>query len=318
MDMTAWLVVYCGAVLAVSLLGGCMPFVGRVTHSRLQLYLSVSAGFMLGAALFHIIPDAFEMAGPWFGWWMSLGIVGLFLVERFIAPHSHEVSSKLQQDHKHEPGCEHDHEHRAAPAVAGWMAVLGLTIHTFMNGVGLAGAVQAENKLSGILPWPGLALFLAIALHKPADALAISTVLTRRGVSRGKLTLVQLGFALMVPLGAAAFVWASRWIAKHADAQEHLNQLTGAALAFSAGTFFFIALSDLLPEVQFHRHDRVPLSLALIVGVVFMGCIGLLEGHDHGEHHHGDESKITSPDDKDHDHDAHDKDHDRDTHDHHH
>src|SRR5262249_2015945 len=151
----------------------------------------------------------------------------------FIAPHSHEVSSKLQQEHEHEPGCEHDHAHRAAPAVAGWMAVLGLTVHTFMNGVGLAGAVQLEAKGSaGTWALPGLALFLAIALHKPADALAISTVLSRRGGSRGTLTLVQLGFALMVPVGAGAFLWTS------GEIKEDLrNQLTGAALAFSAGTF---------------------------------------------------------------------------------
>jgi zinc and cadmium transporter len=131
---------------------------------------------------------------------------------------------------------------------------------------------------------PGLALFLSIALHKPADALAISTVLSRKGVSRGRLSLVQLGFAAMVPAGAGAFLLTSGAIA-----QDLQNQLTGAALAFSAGTFLFIALSDLLPEVQFHRHDRVALSLALVAGVVLMGGIALLEGHNHGGHHHDDE-----------------------------
>ncbi len=281
MGPIAWLMLYCGAILAASLFGGCVPFLGRVTHSRLQFYLSVSAGVMLGACFFHIMPDAMDYAQEGFGWWMALGAVGLFCIERFIAPHSHEVSSKLQQEHVHEPGCEHDHEHRAAPAVAGWMAVLGLTIHTFMNGVGLAGAVQAEATKGSGAAWalPGLALFLAIVLHKPADALAISTVLSRKGVTRGTLTLVQFGFAAMVPVGAVAFLLTSGAVAESLQ-----NQLTGAALAFSAGTFLFIALSDLLPEVQFHRHDRVPLSLALVFGVVLMGGIALLEGHDHGGH----------------------------------
>jgi zinc and cadmium transporter len=215
---------------------------------------------------------------------MSLGVVGLFCIERFVAPHSHEMSSKLQQEHEHEPGCEHDHEHRAAPSFAGWMAVLGLTIHTFMNGVGLAGAIVADKGSAVAIALPGLALFLAIALHKPADALAISTVLSRKGVSQGKLTLVQIGFALMVPVGAAAFL-----ITSGAIETSMQNQLTGAALAFSAGTFLFIALSDLLPEVQFHRHDRVPLSLALLMGVILMGAIALLEGHDH-DHEHEDKA----------------------------
>jgi zinc and cadmium transporter len=299
MGPIGWLALYSSAILAVSLFGGCVPFLGKVTHSRLQLYLSLSAGVMLGASFFHVMPDAMEMAGSGFGWYMALGAVGLFCIERFLAPHSHEVSSKLQMEHEHEPGCEHDHEHRAAPSVAGWMAVLGLTIHTFMNGVGLGGAVQHDWEKGSIFERaiPGLALFLAIALHKPADALAISTVLTRKGVSRGAVTLVQLGFAIMVPIGAGAFMLTSGAIE---EAQR--NQLTGAALAFSAGTFLFIALSDLLPEVQFHRHDRVPLSLALIIGVVLMGFIALLEPHE--EHNHGNESKPGA--------EHHDEDHDKD------
>ncbi len=273
-----WLAVYCAAILLFALLGGSVPFLGRVTHGRLQLYLSLSAGVMLGASFFHVMPDAMEFAGEKvFGWSIALGVVGLLCVERFIAPHSHEVSSKLQQEHKHEPGCEHDHEHHAAPAVAGWTAVFGLTIHTFINGVGLAGAVKADidKPSAGLAALPGLALFLAIVLHKPADALAITTVLSRKGVSRGKIGLVLLGFAATVPIGAFAFLAAEKSLGPALR-----TQLTGAALAFSAGAFLFVALSDLLPEIQFHRHDRVPLASALILGVVFMGLIAYLEPHE--------------------------------------
>jgi zinc and cadmium transporter len=289
-----WLTLYCGLVLVASLAGGYVPFVGKVTHSRLQLYLSLSAGVMLGASFFHVMPEAIHLSqtktGNNFGWWMSLGVIGLFAIERFIAPHSHEVDGHHGHDHA---GHAHSHdEHRAAaPAVAGWMAVLGLTLHTFMNGVGLAGAVQlafdphhSQDLHAWFMGLPGGAMFLAIVLHKPADALAISTVLSRKGVSTQKLALVQLGFALMVPIGALAFVFTEGRI------EEDLrDQLTGAALAISAGTFLFIALSDLLPEVQFHRHDRLWLFLALVAGVVFMGGIGFLEvlgGHSHDGHDH--------------------------------
>jgi zinc and cadmium transporter len=300
-NVIGWLAVYSILILVFSLFGGSVPFLGKVTHSRLQLYLSLSAGVMLGASFFHVMPDAMKFAGDGFGWWMSLGAVGLFCIERFIAPHSHEESSKLQMEHEHEPGCEHDHEHRAAPSVSGWMAVLGLTIHTFMNGVGLAGAVSADFDSGSPSLWmlPGLALFLAIALHKPADALAISTVLSRKGVTGSKIRLVQIGFALMVPIGAGAFM-----VTKGAIEESLRGQLTGAALAFSAGTFLFIALSDLLPEVQFHRHDRVPLFLALVIGVLFMGGIALLEPHEHSENEHGAESAAGAHHDADHDHDA--------------
>jgi zinc and cadmium transporter len=68
------------------------------------------------------------------------------------------------------------------------------------------------------------------------------------------------------------------------------------ALAFSAGMFLCIASSDLLPELQFHRHDRIGLSAALVVGLAFAFALARLEAashvhidepaHDHHDHDH--------------------------------
>ena len=291
-----WLALYSALILLFSLGGGYLPFLGRVTHFWLQIYLSLAAGIMLGAAFFHVMPEAFELSKEYFGWWMALAVVGLYCIERFIAPHSHEIDGGHHDhlpahkpgepnghghDHGHGHGHGHGHHHvheggkeprAAAPAVAGWMAVLGLTIHTFMNGFGLAGEVQLDAGGHGHWFFPGLPIFLAIILHKPADALAISMVLSRKGVSRRRISLVQLGFALMVPAGAAAY-----FLTRGLMAEGLRTQLTGAALAFSAGTFLLIALSDLLPEVQFHKHDRLPIFLALALSVAFMGAIAYLE-----------------------------------------
>src|SRR5947208_281347 len=123
MSEYTWLVVYSAFVLLFSLLGGSLPFWGHVTHSRLQMYLSASAGVMLGASFFHVMPDAMEMAGTYFGWWMALGVVGLFCIERFIAPHSHEVNGNGHHEHtkahvhEHEHDAKHPHKHQHAEAV---------------------------------------------------------------------------------------------------------------------------------------------------------------------------------------------------------
>src|SRR5436190_21722956 len=116
MTETTWLLVYSCLIPIASLLGGHLPFRGRVTHSRLQFYLSLSAGVMLGASFFHVMPEAMTRAGAMFGWWMSLGVVGLFCIERFIAPHSHEIDGghqhgKHEHVHVHEGGEEHMHAH---------------------------------------------------------------------------------------------------------------------------------------------------------------------------------------------------------------
>ena len=62
--------------------------------------------------------------------------------------------------------------------------------------------------------------------------------------------------------------------------ERHL--VLGSALAFAAGVFLCIALSDILPEVAFHSHDRFALSAALLVGVALAYGVGLLES----EHMH--------------------------------
>jgi len=142
------------------------------------------------------------------------------------------------------------------------------------------------SKSIGFLGIPGAAMFFAVFLHKPADALAISTVLTRKRVARRKIAWVQLGYVAMIPVGAYAFCMTSGALGETLK-----HQLTGFALAFSAGTFIFIALSDLLPEVQFHRHDRVPLFLTLLGAVLLMGGIAWLESLTEGK----DKEESTKP-----------------------
>jgi zinc and cadmium transporter len=85
----------------------------------------------------------------------------------------------------------------------------------------------------------------------------------------------------------------------------------GAILSFAAGAFVCIASSDLLPELQFHSHDRIKLSAFLLLGVALSIGIVFLERstHSHGEpgdahhahdhhaheHHAADEHAVPSP-----------------------
>ena len=65
------------------------------------------------------------------------------------------------------------------------------------------------------------------------------------------------------------------------------DAVLGTVLAFAVGAFLCIALSDLLPEVQFHRHDRGKLLVALLAGVGlayglhFVEMIALGASHSH-------------------------------------
>jgi zinc and cadmium transporter len=147
-------------------------------------------------------------------------------------------------------------------------ALLGLSIHTVTGGFALASAAVADDTGAGPL---GLSVFLATMLHKPADSLTIVTLMVSEGVQSHVAHIINFCFALMIPLGVLVYFLISELGSGSPDVY------VGSALAFSAGTFLSIALGDLLPELQIHRHDRVQLSAALLAGVGLMVVSSWLE-----------------------------------------
>ncbi|MDR3619975.1 MAG: ZIP family metal transporter [Paludisphaera borealis] len=269
--MLAILSLFCTLIVAVSLLGGVTPLALVLNHTRLQVYLSFSAGTMLGAAFFHMLPEAVRMGSPGTVRWSAVGLLSLFFLERFFSFHHHESTDPKSTD-AHDHGHNHDHADHghqhgetAGRALSWGTAAFGLGIHSLVGGVALASAVAADFADRKALGATGLGVFLATLLHKPADAMTIVALMLRSGVSSRLAHLVNLGFALMIPLGAALF-----FVGVGNLSPNSTSALTAVALSFSAGTFLCIALSDLLPELQFHSHDRFKLSVALLAGFFLM------------------------------------------------
>ncbi len=156
---------------------------------------------------------------------------------------------------------------------------MGLTLHTVIAGIALAAAVEVELHGDHFAGAAGLGTFLVILLHKPFDAMTISTLMTVGGWSLGARHLVNGLFALMIPVGVLLF---HLGLGHTGDG----SNLVPYALAFSAGTFLCISMSDLLPELQFHSHDRGILSAALLLGLSVAWGIGLIETKSHAGHDH--------------------------------
>ena len=277
--MSISLLLFCLAIVGSSLLGGLLPLAGRLTHTRLQLYLSFAAGAMLGTTFFHMLPEAVELGSPASLRWAAVGLLGVFFLERWFAFHHHEAPANPADPcpphaHDHAHGSGHaaglvDGEAAGATSSKGtslhWgIAALGLAVHTTVGGIALASASASGSRGTA---W---GVFLATIIHKPADSLTIVSLMLRAGVAARVAHLVNLGFSLLIPAGAVLFLMGSR-----AFAGANTAGATAATLAFSAGTFLCIALSDLLPELQFHAHDRLPLSAALLGGVTLTAAAGL-------------------------------------------
>ncbi len=268
--------VYTGAILLGALAGGALPLFASVRRS--DLLLSFSAGVMLGAAFFHMLPEAVDRGGSAVVPFVVFGFLVLYLLERFVLVHvcaepgpNRRLSTAGAPLPHHEHEHDHDHHGQADPdgtgcdvhtvGVAAW---IGLSAHTLVDGFAL-GAASVDPQL-------GVLVFLAILAHKVPNSFSLSAILLSEGYSRGKAVAMNAAFAVMVPLGAGLYV-VLRELAQ-------VERFTALALAASAGTFLHLSLSDILPDLHRRGTSRWRLSAALVVGVAVMGALTLFR-HEH-------------------------------------
>jgi zinc and cadmium transporter len=253
------LLLFCILIVLASLFGGTVPLFIKPTHRRMQLTMSFIGGVMAGVAILDLLPEALVLGETKrVMLWLLAGFLAIFLLERFLPSHCHEVTEKEHH------GCGHEHK------LTWFGAFVGLSLHSVLAGVALGAAWQA-----GGLPI-ALGVFLAIILHKPFDGLTLVAMMRIANVAKPKVLAANGVFAFGVPIGVAFF-----YLGGGAS-----NEAVSAALAFSAGMFLCISLSDLLPELQFHGHDRMSLTLSLILGLAVSWGVSSLHSHAADEHLH--------------------------------
>ena len=281
--MYTLLVIYCVLIAVASALGGSIPSLVKLTHRRIQLTISLVSGVMLGVALLHLLPHSiYILKNP--SWALGICLIGLlfmFFMVRMFHFHQHDLGVDEDHEHVHEEFCDHEKDqhhvlcqHHDGKMDLSWAGLcFGLAVHTIIDGIALAAAVQSSTHSGFSLA--GLGVFLAIVLHKPLDAMSITTLMAVRGWDAGKQMTVSLVFSLMCPLGAILFAVCVNQMVDYRDL------ILGIALAFSAGIFLCISLGDLLPELHFHSHDRLALSAMLLLGVAIALAIEMMPGHSH-------------------------------------
>ena len=209
---------------------------GRAAFMR--LISGLAAGYLLAVTLVRIIPESLELgASPL---WIIAGYLLVHLVEHGITPHFH-----------------YGEETHAGTRRGGVMALVGLSIHSLMDGVAISAALLSHSNL-------GALVFIGILLHRIPEGGTIASIFLSRGFgNRGALLAAAT-------LAAAALAGAM--------GQEFLRVPVGPTLAVSAGLSLYVASSDLLPEVQKEPGWRS--TGAILTGVaVFMATTVLLPHH---------------------------------------
>ena len=270
---TIILLSYFIAISGVSFLGGRLSFIISMTHTRIQILMSFISGFIIGVAIYHLLlhsieyisgTEAFEsVVGS-----MMLGIVSIIILLRTFHLHQHEFTNKESKS------LEHKHDHMAIKKTSLFSIILGLGLHSIMEGIALGASIQVDLNLhqsGGQMSLGSLGVLVAIVLHKPLDSYSIIGMMRSSGYNHRTCTMINILFSLLCPLIMVFTFWSitllSTW-----DHREFMGYL----LAFASGSFLCIALSDLLPEIQFHRHDRFKLTLAFLIGILLSYFLHLL------------------------------------------
>src|ERR1700722_15519881 len=218
---------------AANILGGLFILYRDWALQYLKYFLALGAGFMLAAALLEILPESVALTGsPAY----FLVLVGYFLVHFFehtLAPHFHFG--------------EETHVEHFVPDHAGISALLGLSIHTFFDGVAIASGFLVSGWLGGII-------FLAIFLHKVPEGFTVASLMLASGQSR------RAAFVSSAILGAATMAGMGLMFV--------LRSAVDDALPLSAGVTLYVAASDLIPEVN--REPGIGMALLVFLGVALL------------------------------------------------
>jgi len=235
-------------------------------HTRHML--SLAAGALLATAFMNLLPEAFESGVEAHTLSMTLlaGLVFFFLLDKAeLWHHGHEHHHEAA-GHAH--GHAHDHGHAPRRHGGGWAVLMGDGVHCFGDGVLIASAFMAGLHL-------GVAAALAVLVHEVPHHIGDLAVLRSGsgGNWRAALVKVSLAGALTVLGGLVGYLL--------------VGQLGGwlpYLLVLAASSFVYVALADLIPQLQKHLDagDTAAQILWLAVGiglVVLVGALGPAHSH---------------------------------------
>jgi zinc and cadmium transporter len=196
--------------------------------------ISYAVGTLLGVALLALLPEALSALPPSSALGALLaGVLSFFLLEKLVLwRHCHDSQE-----------CE-VHTSSAASLV-----IVGDAFHTFVDGALIAAAVLTSIPL-------GITTALAVAAHEIPQEVGDVAILLRAGYSRSRAFTLNLVSATGGILGAVTMLAMS-------------HRLPGAlpyVLSFASGSFLYVAMSDLIPDLHRGGVEGGPFKQLVLIG----------------------------------------------------
>ena len=235
-----WIAIPLAGVTVLSTLAGGL--VALRLARELATVIALTGGIVVAVALFQVLPEAIEAVDDphRVGLLVGVGFVFFFVAERALVLHHRD-----------------DDAHVHAHAQVGALGAAGLSVHSFVDGLGIGLAFGLSTET-------GLLVFVAVLAHDFADGLNTVGFVLRQSGDRAR-AIRWLAIDAAAPL-AGAIVGSARSISEES---------LGAVLAVYAGFFLFMGATDLLPHAHEHPSvKRVALTLAGFGAIFLVSLIG--------------------------------------------
>ena len=254
------------AILAATLLAGvgsvwlaALLGFGVLAHYT-QHMLSLAAGALLATAFMHLLPEAFESQVGAHELFPTLlvGLIFFFLLDKAeLWHHGHE------HHHSHDHAHDHAGSHEPARSGGSWAILTGDSVHCFGDGVLIASAFVADMRL-------GVVAALAVLMHEVPHHMGDLAVLRQASDNR-RMALVKVSLAggLTALGGVVGFFLVAQ-----------LEAYLPFFLAIASSSFLYVALADLIPQLQKQLSARETTAQILWLGVG-IGMVTLVSGLAH-------------------------------------
>jgi zinc and cadmium transporter len=223
--------------------------------------------------------------------WVLLGVVGVYFVEALLVPghhnhphqagcgadgapapqvvsghdHAHDHGHDHAHDHGHDHGQDREHHHgerreSQRHRAVGWAALVGLSVHSLTSGVALA-AVAEDEQIASVMLW-------AILAHKGFESFSLASVFSMTSREPRQVLALVVAFSFVTPLGL---------LLGHQVTALFGTGGIAVLTALAAGTFLYVCIGELLPEVFHHREDvflKIALLCAGVAGMYLVHTVG--------------------------------------------
>jgi zinc and cadmium transporter len=233
------------SLISVTGLLGLLRLSKHRIEQNIYLLVSLSAGTLLGGAFLHLLPEAAEVTPGIQPFAVTLiSFIGFFILEKII-----------HYRHCHTDGCD---EHGSF----GYINLVGDAIHNFIDGVIVAAAFLTDMRL-------GVVTTLAVLLHEIPQEVGDMGVLLHAGFSKRRAVWSNLLVSLTALLGGiVGYMFAG-----------YAEVVSQYLLPVAAGSFLYLASSDLLPEIRKEEHSgRFTVSVLFVcIGIALMALFTVFE-----------------------------------------